>query len=334
WTWAGGSETGVNPTVTLPLGTTTVTLIVNDGEFSDTDTVDITIGDTTPPVITLNGPAMITLECGIDEYEEYGATAWDTYDPAVSVEIGGDIVDTSTCGTYVVTYNATDASGIPAVQVERTVIVEDTAPPVISLNGNATITFECGIEEYEELGATALDTCDPAVSVEIGGDTVDVSTCGIYTVTYDATDTHGNAATQVIRTVNVVDTTPPEVTLSEPDPSVLWPANHQFVEVLVSGIAGDTCDDTLAIDVSVDVIDAEGGDGSSTDEGDFEVLAVGIEGNEIIILVALRAERSGQGDGRIYQITVDVRDGSGNTTTNVVEVSVAHDQGEGKGKKK
>jgi len=51
WTWAGGSATGINPTVTLPLGTTTVTLTVYDGEFSDTDSVDITVVDTTPPTI-------------------------------------------------------------------------------------------------------------------------------------------------------------------------------------------------------------------------------------------------------------------------------------------
>jgi hypothetical protein len=51
WSWAGGSATGVNPTISLPLGTTTVTLTVNDGEFDDTDTVDITVEDTTAPVV-------------------------------------------------------------------------------------------------------------------------------------------------------------------------------------------------------------------------------------------------------------------------------------------
>ena len=54
WTWTGGSEAGVSPTVILPLGTTTVTLTVYDGELSDTDTVDITVVDTTPPEIDLN----------------------------------------------------------------------------------------------------------------------------------------------------------------------------------------------------------------------------------------------------------------------------------------
>jgi len=54
WTWAyGGSSTGVNPTVTLPLGTTTVTLTVNDGILSDTDTVDITVQQVEAPADVL-----------------------------------------------------------------------------------------------------------------------------------------------------------------------------------------------------------------------------------------------------------------------------------------
>ena len=53
WTWDGESATGVNPTVTLPLGTTTVTLVVNDGtEDSAPDTVDITVQDTTAPEVS------------------------------------------------------------------------------------------------------------------------------------------------------------------------------------------------------------------------------------------------------------------------------------------
>jgi hypothetical protein len=55
WSWTGGgSATGVNPTATFPLGTTTVTLTVDDGILADTDEVDITVVDTTPPDITVS----------------------------------------------------------------------------------------------------------------------------------------------------------------------------------------------------------------------------------------------------------------------------------------
>jgi hypothetical protein len=52
WEWAGGAATGVSPTVVFPLGSTTVTLIVIDPfGLVDSDTVDITVVDTTPPEV-------------------------------------------------------------------------------------------------------------------------------------------------------------------------------------------------------------------------------------------------------------------------------------------
>lgn len=61
WTWAGGSATGINPTVTLPLGTTTVTLEVFDGQLYDTDTVEVTVQDTIPPEISIQAPQLYGL---------------------------------------------------------------------------------------------------------------------------------------------------------------------------------------------------------------------------------------------------------------------------------
>ena len=52
WTWDGGEAYGEAPTITLPLDTTTITLVVNDGLVdSEPDYVDIIIEDTTPPMI-------------------------------------------------------------------------------------------------------------------------------------------------------------------------------------------------------------------------------------------------------------------------------------------
>ena len=56
WTWSGGSTSGETANATFPLGTTTVTLTVSDGELSDTDTVDIEVVDTTPPEVTIGSP--------------------------------------------------------------------------------------------------------------------------------------------------------------------------------------------------------------------------------------------------------------------------------------
>lgn len=51
WTWGSNISYGVNPTVELPLGTSTVTLTVDDGALSDSDAVDITVEQAViPPV--------------------------------------------------------------------------------------------------------------------------------------------------------------------------------------------------------------------------------------------------------------------------------------------
>ena len=196
-----------------PIGSYTFDNVTDDHTVSATFAID-----TTPPVITLNGNATVMLEVGVDSYTELGATVTDN-DPAYSgsVTIGGDTVNTSTIGTYVVTYNApADAAGNTPIQVSRTVQVVDTTPPVITLNGNATVMLEVGVDSYTELGATVKDN-DPAYSdsVTIGGDTVNTSTIGTYVVTYNApADAAGNTPIQVSRTVQVVDTTAPVITLN------------------------------------------------------------------------------------------------------------------------
>jgi hypothetical protein len=149
------------------------------------------------------GTSPIDVEVG-SSYTDAGATAQDNYDGSLTGSIVTvSTVNTSVLGTYTVTYNVSDSSGNAATQVMRTVRVVDTTPPVITLNGDAEVTLEWGVEGYTELGATVTDVGDPGVtSVVVGGDTVDPSTRGTYHVTYSATDSSGNTR-QVIRTVNV-----------------------------------------------------------------------------------------------------------------------------------
>ncbi len=77
-------------------------------------------------------------------------------------------------------------------------------PPVITLNGDNPLNVLL-YDLYTDPGATALDNEDGDITSDIvvGGDTVDMNTPGTYVVTYDVTDSNGNAATQVSRTVIV-----------------------------------------------------------------------------------------------------------------------------------
>ena len=170
------------------------------------------ITDTTPPVIKLEGSSLVTIT--VDEtYTEQGATCEDDVDADKPATVGGDTVDTSTVGQYTVTYDCTDSSNNEATQVSRTVNVQsapDTDAPVIIITGSANIQLTVD-ETYTEQGATCDDDVDADKPATVGGDTVDTSTVGQYTVTYDCTDTAGNVATQVLRTVNVQDA--PDTTL-------------------------------------------------------------------------------------------------------------------------
>ena len=63
---------------------------------------------------------------------------------------------------------------------------------------------------YTDAGATATDNSDGDLTSSIVTvSTVNTAIVGSYTVTYNVSDTAGNAATQVTRTVNVEDTTIP-----------------------------------------------------------------------------------------------------------------------------
>ncbi len=100
--------------------------------------------DTTPPVISLLGSATVNLTVG-DSYTDAGATALDDVDGDITSHIVVvNPVDTSTAGTYTVTYNVSDAAGNNATQVTRTVIVSNPLPPALNetfiiRNGNTII---------------------------------------------------------------------------------------------------------------------------------------------------------------------------------------------------
>ena len=163
--------------------------------------------DNVPPVITIAGSNPATVELG-DTYVDGGATAFDEFHGETSVTSSSD-VDTSTVGSYTVSYSATDKDGNTAT-ASRVVNVVDTTAPVVTVTGDNPVTVELG-STYTDAGATATDASGSATVVTSG--TVDTSAVGTYTLTYTATDASSNSVTAT-RTVNVVDTTAPVITLN------------------------------------------------------------------------------------------------------------------------
>ena len=100
-----------------------------------------------------------------------------------------------------------------ALRVGYIDVIEDTTIPLITLLGDAAVTTEVG-GTYTDAGATASDNYDGDITSSIEQvSTVDTAIVDTYTVTYNVSDANGNAAVEVTRTINVVDTTIPLITL-------------------------------------------------------------------------------------------------------------------------
>jgi hypothetical protein len=194
--------------------------------------------DTVAPVITLNGSNPDSVELG-DTYVDPGADA----DTGETVVVSGS-VDTSTVGSYTLTYTATDASGNVGTAT-RTVNVVDTTPPAITVLGDNPATLELG-DTYVDSNATAEDASGTATIT--ASDNIDPDVIGTYTVTYTATDASGNSSTAT-RTVNVVDTTSPTITISGDNP-VTVEFGDSYSD---AGASAEEADETVPLETTSNV---------------------------------------------------------------------------------
>ncbi len=97
--------------------------IIDSFNWNITDGGLIESADTTPPTITLLGASTLSIIVG-DNYMDAGATADDDTDGNITDNIIiANLVDATTEGTYIVTYDVNDSSGNSATQVTRTVSV-------------------------------------------------------------------------------------------------------------------------------------------------------------------------------------------------------------------
>lgn len=164
------------------------------------------------PSLVLNGPALLTLECtqgGL--YSDPGAQAFDGCGNAIQVhsynagnDSSGPGPNVGAEGTYDISYAAWDAMG-NTVNAARTVIVDDRTAPTLKLKGAATMTHTCG-SQWVDPGVEAMDACygNIAHTVWRTGE-VNGWAAGTYTVTYSLTDSGGNSAPSVTRTVQVAN---------------------------------------------------------------------------------------------------------------------------------
>jgi hypothetical protein len=140
-------------------------------------------------------------------------------------------------------------------------------------------------------------------------------TLGVHNLNISVTD--GRSAPAACQTsVTVRDTIAPVVSASVAQP-LLWPPNHNMVNVGLAQSAQDSCSATHGASVAVfsnESQTAAGGDANFSPDA-----ATGAS------VLALRSERSANGNGRIYLVSVQSTDASGNTGFACTTVVVPHD---------
>lgn len=132
-----------------------------------------------------------------------------------------------------------------------------------------------------------------------------------------------NASVTVKVAVTVVDTNAPALA-PVPSIGILWPPDHRMVEIVITANSSDISGTLLLSVGEITSNEPQNGLGDGDIAPDWTIQD--IDQLNGVIKLALRAERSGKGEGRIYTIPITVTDSSGNSTTAAVKVKVPHDQ--------
>ncbi len=148
-----------------------------------------------------------------NEYNDEGAIALlDNKDISSNIKVSND-VNSKKVGNYKIVYSVTNSKGRQKREAIRKVRVRDDVNPELTLKGSNPYNAQFG-REYKDPGYTATDNYDGNITkgVKITGD-VDTKVIGEYKVYYTAIDSSDNVVTK-IRTVKVVDTEGPKLTLN------------------------------------------------------------------------------------------------------------------------
>jgi len=309
---------------TFPHGTTTVLCTATDSRFN-ASAVTFTVTNTSggaPPVITVPDDIVAEATSPAGAAVSY---AQDASPPAVTCTPTSG--STFALGTTPVACLSTNGFGTSTASFNVTVI-DSSGPALNPPDVTLQATSPAGaVGTFTIVGTDAVDGPIPAVCVLAGFDENTPPTpangylypIGDTQVLCTASDSRDNVSfASFIVTVIDPDVTPPTVSVSV-SPNSLWPPNHQMVDITVTVVASDDRDPSpVSQIVSVSSNQPINGTGDGDTGPDWEITGP--------LTLKLRAERSG-GTERIYTITIETSDASGNVTTSTVEVKVPASRG-------
>jgi hypothetical protein len=204
------------------------------------------------------------------------------------------------------------------------ITVVDLTPPIINISpGPLTLSADSTCHTLLPAltdAIVATDNCTQATALKIiqtppAGTPVSTGTVPI---TIKVEDESGNVAITVVD-ATVKDTTAPTISGLSANVTQLWPVNHKMVPITLTAVVSDNCTLAETEIVSVTSNEAINGPGDGNTTPDYQITGK--------LTLNLRAERSGNGNSRIYTIRVQVTDASGNSATGTVNVTVPHDKG-------
>ncbi len=246
------------------IGTTTVTFSAVDSLGNlGSNTATVTVEDQSAPTVT--PPSAITVaavdangtpatDAAIAAFLA-AATASDNVDTELSVT--NDAQEIFVLGNTTVTFSATDSAGLTGSATAVVTVADQTAPmisvpaaiTVAATDADGTAASDASIAAFL-VGASATDNVDAEVSVTNDGPSV--FPLGVTVVTFTATDSAGNSASDtalitVSDQAGPVITPPSDVTIAATDAEGTAATDASIVSFLVGATAVDNVDTDLTI---------------------------------------------------------------------------------------
>ena len=186
--------------------------------------------------------------------------------------------------------------------------------PVITCPANiTTVNASNACTQLVSFAATASGSPLPSLSYRLNNSIITSPyNFPVGTSTVTATATSNGGVTNCTFTVTVNDTQVPSINNLSTSITEIWPANKKMKDVWIDYTTMDNCPAAVTTQLAIT-------SNEQINTGDWKI----IDNHHI----QLKADRLGNGNGRIYTITITATDQSGNKTTKSTAVTVPHDQG-------
>ncbi len=285
--------------------------------YADHDPVVISVNlhpEYAAPVFTAQ-PQSQTVTAG--DTVTFFATATGFPAPTFQWQHNGADIDGATSPVLTIDPVKTAAAGSYTVSAHNSIGSATSDPATLTVNKAVAGVALGGLTQpFDGAPKPVTVTTNPAglaVAVTYDGSAMPPTAVGTYAVVATVNDPDYSGSTA--GTLTIADTVAPVITSLTAWPKVLWPPNHQMVPVRLNAVVADAADPApVTRIVAVTSSDPTAGTGHGPFVKDWQVTGP--------LTLQLRAEQGRNGSTRVYTITVESRDHSGNASTRTVTVTV------------